>query len=1190
VLTFKNAKIQLLNPLLFINSFMRLLRFVVLGLLLSFNLPIFAASTNPEKISLQLKWLNSFQFAGYYAAKAKGFYAEENLDVELRERKVGTNNIHQVINGESEYGVADTALLVERLNGIPVVVLASIFQHNPLVYVALKSSGIASPYEMRGKRIMDDDHDNASLRAMLYESGLTAKDFIHFPNSANINDLIQDKTDVMAAYSTDEVDHYKQRGVDINVIDPRNYGIDFLGDNLFTTQKEITEHPERVEKFIRASLKGWEYAVNHPDEIIDLIFTQYNTQLLTLEHLKFEARESIKMIAPQSVPIGSSDSKRFEWIAETYKALGLVKSTDNLKDFIYGQQNTPLIMTEDEKIWLKNHPVIRVGIDPHFAPYEWLNEKNNYVGLSVDYLHQVETQLGIKFEIVKTNSFAESILMAEHGEVDMITDVNKTPIREQYLNFTEPYISNPVIIVDNGVNSFIGGLKQLVGKRIVIEKGYFIGELIAHDYPTIEIMTTNNEQEALQLVGKGEADAYVGDAASVNYEIRRSGMLNLRFAGETEYRSNHRMGALKIHPELIGLLAKALNTISETEKTQIQNRWLSLKVKTDLSWQQLTKYALPLILLLAFISYWNFRLRCEILQRKKLETALEHSLYLFKSVLDNVPMVRIFWKDLNGCYLGGNAAFVKDAGLSSVDELIGKNDYELRWKEFAASYRTDDRYVTQLNKSKLHYEKQLMLPNGEKILSRTSKVPLHDEKKNVIGVLGIYEDITDVRAHAEQLEYIAHHDMLTGLPNRLLLADRMQVALANTKREQCLMAVGYIDLDSFKAVNDKIGRKAGDYLLIEAAKRIKNVLHEEDTVARLGGDEFAFLLLKLNSVEECEMTLHRLLKAISIPFRVEQHLISISASIGVTIYPNDNSNTDTLLRHADQAMYDSKQNRKNCFKIYNMEVAHEFQAHQSALQRIERALINDEFVLYFQPKVDMRKGAIIGAESLIRWQHPERGLVMPNEFLGLIEHHPLAIQIDAWVMNKALAQMAKWHGSGLMWTVSVNISARTLQTNDFVGQLKELLEKYPSVKPEHFELEILETEALHDLAQTSKVMVACQAFGVKFSLDDFGTGYSSLSYLKHLPADILKIDQSFVRNMLLDLDDLAIVEGVIGLASSFKRYVIAEGVESIEHGTALSKLNCHYAQGYAIAKPMPADVFEMWASNWESPKEWQELS
>ncbi len=1169
---------------------MFLLRFVIFGFLISMSLPIWATSADsvPEKVTLQLKWLHSFQFAGYYAAKAKGFYAQENLDVEMREQKNGINSIHQVINGESEYGVADTALLVERLNGVPIVVLASIFQHNPLVYVTLKSSGIVSPYEMRGKRIMDDNNDNASLQAMLYESNLTEKEFIHLPNSGDINDLIKGKTDVVSAYSTDEIDRYKQRGIDINIIDPRNYGLDFLGDNLFTTQKEIDTHPERVERFLRASLKGWDYALNHPDEIIDLILTQYNSQHFTHEHLRFEARETFKMIAPHGVPIGHSDSKRFERIAETYKELGFIQSMNNLAGFIYGQpKNQPLEMTNAEKEWLEAHPVIRVGIDPNFAPYEWLDEKENYVGLSAEYLRLVEQQLGVTFEIVKNKTWAQTTAMAENGELDMITDVNKTPNREQYLAFTEPYISNPVIIVDNGNNGFIGSLSRLAGKKVAIEKGYFTSELVARDYPMIQLVIVDNVQDALLRVNNGNVDAYIGDAASVNYEIERTGMFNLRFAGETEYRSNHRMGAIKAHPELISLLTKALNAIPETEKNKIQSRWLSLKVDTELSWQRLTKYALPLLILLTLISYWNFRLHREISQRKQLESELQKSIYLFKSVLDNAPLIRVFWKDLKGCYLGGNLAFVKDAGLNSVDELIGKNDYELGWKEYADQYFADDQRVMQSNIAKMNYEKPVILPNGEKIISRTSKVPLHNEKKQVIGVLGIYEDITDSKAHALQLEYIAYHDVLTGLPNRLLLTDRMQIALSHTKREQCLMAVGYIDLDSFKSINERIGRKAGDSLLIEVAKRIKHTFREEDTVARLGGDEFVFLLLDLQTVEECETTLYRLLETISTPFHIEHHLVSLSASIGVTIFPDDNADADTLLRHADQAMFEAKQTRKNCFKIYNMEIAHEFQVHQSALQRFELALNQNEFVLHFQPKVDIRNGAILGAEALIRWQHPERGLMMPNDFLPLIEHHAFAVQLDEWVMDNALQQMEKWHQRGLIWTISVNLSVRALQTRDFVQQLKFLLHKYPSVQPGHFELEILETEALHDLTQTSEVMIACQAFGVKFSLDDFGTGYSSLSYLRHLPADILKIDQSFVRNMLEDADDLAIVEGVIGLAKSFNRFVIAEGVESIEHGVALSQLKCHYAQGYAIAKPMPADVFEAWASTWQIPEEWK---
>lgn len=928
------------------------LRFSLLGLLLIFNFPSFATS---EKINLQLKWLNSFQFAGYYAAKEKGFYAEENLDVELLERKMGVNNIQQVINGESEYGVADTALLVERLNGIPVVVLASIFQHSPLVYVSLKSSGIVSPHDIRGKRIMDDDYDNAPLQTLLYEAGIKGNEVTHIPNTANIDDLIQGNTDVVLAYSTDEIDHYQQRGVEINVINPRNYGIDFLGDNLFTTQTEIDKHPERVKKFLRASLKGWEYAAAHPDEMVDLIFEKYNTQPLTREHLKFEATETLKMIAPNNIPIGQSNLNRFERIAETYKELGLVKSTNNLNGFIYGKTN----------------------------------------------------------------------------------------------------------------------------------------------------------------------------------------------------------------------------------------HWLSLKAKADLNWQRLIDFLIPITLFIFFGMYRNFQLRREISARQKLEFALQKSLDLFKSVIDNAPLIRVFWKDLNGNYLGCNLAFANDAGLKKAADILGKNDFELDWKTQAEKYRADDRRVMNTNKPKLNFEELMFSPNGDTITLRTSKVPLHDAEENVIGVLGIYEDITASKVHEQQLEHMAYHDILTGLPNRLLLADRMQISLAHARRDNSLVIVCYLDLDGFKTVNDQFGHKIGDFLLVEAANRMKKTLREEDTVARLGGDEFAFLLLGLKTKNEYETALLRFLAALNAPFQIENHAVSISASIGATIYPNDNSDADTLLRHADQAMYEAKQNHKNCFKIYNTEIAHEFQAHQDKLKEIENALFEDEFVLFFQPKVDMQKGEVIGAEALIRWNHPEHGLLMPNDFLDLIEHHPLAVQLDAWVMNNALKQMTKWHECGLMWTISVNLSAGSLQAHDFSLQLCELLADYPNVKPQHFELEILETEALQDLTKTSEMMKACQKLGVKFSLDDFGTGYSSLAYLRHLPANILKIDQSFVRDMLHDADDLAIVKGVIGLAASFKRYVIAEGVETIEHGTTLSKLKCRYAQGYAIAKPMPAVTFEIWAETWKSPEEWK---
>ncbi len=1163
--------------------FMSLFRSATLLCLTLCSSPLLAESAQPtDKVSLQLKWLHDFQFAGYYAAKEKGFYAEEKLDVTIRERIPGINNIEQVLKNESQYGVADTGLLEQRLAGKPVVVLASIFQHNPLVYLTLKDSGIVSPYELKGKRVMEDNFDNAPLRAMLYETGVSTDQFTHLDNSFNPDDLINGKTDAMVSYLTDQVDYFKKKGIEINIIDPRNYGIDFLGDNLFTTEQEINRHPERVQRFLRASLKGWDYALKHQDELIQIILDKYNPgNRLSADHLRFEAQETVKMILPETVAIGHTDTKRFQRIADTYRQLGLVSSIDHLEGFIYGQiKPGQLDFTPEEQAWLKAHPVIRVGIDRDFAPYEWIDAKGTLIGLSADYIALVEQRLGVKFDIVKNKSWAEILEMAQRGELDMLSNANKTPERERYLIFTEAYLNTPAIIISDSNNGFIGTLDHLDGKQVTLEKGYFMQELLRHDHPEIKLVPAENIHDALSMVSSGKADAYIGDAASANYVIKREGMLNLSFSGDTHYQSHHRMAATKANPELATLLAKALADIPQSEKEAIQNRWLSLKYEPGVKAATVLLYAAAALLLLIFIVSWNMRLRREISKRKQVEEAQRMAASVFSSTQEGIMIT-----DAQHNITDINPAFSSITGYSR-DEVLGKNPsllksglhdigfYEAMWKAINQQgfWRGE---IWNRKKS------------GEIFTEWLTISAVADKQSKITHYIGTSSDITQLKEHERKLKLIAHYDPLTGMPNRILLADRMHLAFAQTKRDNRLMAVGYLDLDGFKSVNDRLGHEAGDQLLIKIALRIKNTLREGDTIARLGGDEFVFLLLGLERVEDCEITLHRLLEIISEPVMLRNQAVCVSASIGISIFPDDNTDPDTLLRHADQAMYQSKQQGKNCFHIYNMELDRQLHAHREALIRIEQALENEEFELFFQPKVDMQQGIVFGAEALIRWRHPERGLIMPSDFLPLIEHNELIVKLDTWVTDQALKHMADWQDQGLQLQISVNITARSLQTEDFVLQLYYAFERYPTTKPINFELEILETQALSDLTLTSQVIKDCQALGVQFALDDFGTGYSSLSYLRHLPVETLKIDQTFVRDMLADEDDLAIVQGVIGLAESFRRQVIAEGVESIEHGIALLHMGCHQAQGYGIAKPMPASDLATWVKVWEAPVEWK---
>lgn len=463
---------------------------------------------------------------------------------------------------------------------------------------------------------------------------------------------------------------------------------------------------------------------------------------------------------------------------------------------------------------------------------------------------------------------------------------------------------------------------------------------------------------------------------------------------------------------------------------------------------------------------------------------------------------------------------------------------------------------------------------------------VRDESGDVQNYVALFSDITPLKLQQEKLEHTAQYDPLTDLPNRLLLSDRLHHAMALCQRQNQSLAVLYLDLDGFKYINDHYGHDVGDKLLVAFSNRMKLVLREVDTLARIGGDEFVALLANIGSTQDCIQLVERVLSACAEPVHIQGHELKITASIGVTIYPQDDAEADQLMRHADQAMFEAKQSGKNRIYMFDSALDTEFKNRSLQQERIAQALVEEEFVLYYQPKVNMRTGAVIGVEALIRWEHPERGLLSPGVFLPAIENHPLSDRLGSWVIQSALMQMAKWKLLGLTIRVSVNISARQFKQQDFATHLSEALANHPEIDAKCLELEILETSALEDINSVTKIMQDCHRLGVLFAIDDFGTGYSSLTYLRRLPVDTLKIDQSFVRDMLDDPDDLAIVKGVIGLASAFHRHVIAEGVESVANGKKLIDLGCDLAQGYAIARPMPGSHIPEWSANWQSPAIW----
>ena len=467
---------------------------------------------------------------------------------------------------------------------------------------------------------------------------------------------------------------------------------------------------------------------------------------------------------------------------------------------------------------------------------------------------------------------------------------------------------------------------------------------------------------------------------------------------------------------------------------------------------------------------------------------------------------------------------------------------------------------------------------------------IHNSAGEVEQYVGLFTDITELKEQQQRLEHIARYDALTGLPNRALFGDRLRQAMAHTHWKKGMLAVACFDVDGFKAINDRYGHATGDGLLTALAFRMKRGLREGDTLARLGGDEFAAVILDLEDTNACLASLNRLLAAAGEEAQIGEVMLRVSASAGVTFYPqNEDVDADVLLRQAGQAMYQAKLAGRNCFRMFDPSQDQIVRGRHENIEHIRQALAAHQFVLYYQPKVNMRTGKVIGAEALIRWQHPERGLLPPGMFLPVIEDHPLAVELGEWVTESALTQMESWRAEGFELPVSVNVSAIELQVPDFADRLRAHLAAHPHVKPADLELEVVETSAVQDVMRTSELLTACREIGVSIGLDDFGTGYSSLTYLKRLPANVLKIDQSFVRDMLEEPENLTILEGVLGLAAAFHRQVIAEGVETAEHGLMLLQMGCDLAQGFGIAASMPAQELRAWAAAWRPDPRWAEV-
>jgi diguanylate cyclase (GGDEF)-like protein/PAS domain S-box-containing protein len=523
-----------------------------------------------------------------------------------------------------------------------------------------------------------------------------------------------------------------------------------------------------------------------------------------------------------------------------------------------------------------------------------------------------------------------------------------------------------------------------------------------------------------------------------------------------------------------------------------------------------------------------------------------------------------------------NPAFERLTGFSA-QEAIGATPRLLQSGRQSAAFYAE--LWTTLNASGAWQgEMWNRRKNGELYVEWLSITAVCQPDGAVAHYVGIFSDITERKASEQRLEHLAQYDALTDLPNRILLADRLGQVIKAAGRTGSKAAVVFVDLDRFKEVNDSLGHDNGDVLLQTVAKRLTNTVRAEDTVARLGGDEFVVVLANLSDADDVATVTQKLMGSLAHPVLLAGHDITVTASLGVAVFPDDAADCQELLRNADAAMYAAKAAGRNACRFYTGDMnlrALEVLSVESALRR---ALERNEFELHYQPQIDIASGALVGAEALIRWNHPDKGLLMPDSFIPIAEERGLIVGIGTWVIEEAARQLASWGSASL--PIAVNLSSVQFHQKNFALRVAKTLEAN-HVSPGQLELELTESITMRDAEATLGVLQSLHEAGIRMSIDDFGTGYSSLNYLRRFPIDKIKIDQSFVREMAEEGDTAMIVSGIIGLAKSLKLKVIAEGVETSRQLELLRALGCDEAQGYLFSRALPPAAFEKLVRHWK---------
>ncbi|MHC1758139.1 MAG: EAL domain-containing protein [Negativicutes bacterium] len=857
------------------------------------------------------------------------------------------------------------------------------------------------------------------------------------------------------------------------------------------------------------------------------------------------------------------------------------------------------LLTADERRWLSENENELTVVTSNWPPYEYFDEQGKYSGYVADYIELLQKKLHVRFRIVHTKTWAEAEALAQTHKVAMITSIKYSAERAAYMNFAGPFRVVPISIITRDTIMDTLALEKMDGKKVAFVAGYFTGEAIRNSYPSIIVQPVENELTGVRLLSLGGIDAFVSDVGVVVYHAQRSGINNLRVAGETNYQYVLNIGARKDWPILRDILQKGMNDISPEENDQLYQKWVRLGTQsiweTREFWLVVVGITLLALTAIGLMLLWNRtlssrvnrrtrELQLELEERQRLNQALALSEEKYRSIFDH-SITGIYQITAQGAIVSVNPAMAFMLGYDSPEDM--KNGIADNVSQLYVDPEQRQHHFKMISRQKAvdHFEAEFTCKNRSVIWVEISSCVVYDDKGDFLYIEGTCVDITARKRAEQELLKMAFHDTLTGLPNRAHLNARLDNELSKARRGEGVGAVLYIDMDDLKMVNDNLGHTCGDSVIMLAGEYIIQAFSSEAFVARMGGDEFIVILAGERRRDRVALQANRLVNLLQREYALCDQSFHMSASVGVTLYPDDADSVEEILKSADSAMYAAKAAGRNCWRFYEPFMRDEAYEKMVMTNSLRHALERGELHLHYQPQLDLVKGEVIGFEALLRWNSLEHGLVSPARFIPLAEQSGLIQPIGEWVLTEAcrfIRMLSAVENSPLH--VAVNVSPRQLEFANFVQIVRRCIIG-SGIKPSQLELEITESVLINSLDDSIRKLNELDELGVRLSLDDFGSGFSSLTYLRRLPVKTLKIDKSFIETLFDDKTQEGFIESIITMAHVLGLIVIAEGVETESQQVKLAELNCDCIQGYFFSRPVAEEEALRFLNNRNHPEE-----